>query len=32
MYEWLKDGRYFVWVIKHKGTELDYEATFVDFF
>ncbi len=32
MYEWLKDGRNFIGVIKHKGDELDEEGTFVDYF
>lgn len=32
MYEWLKDGRKFMGVIKHKGDELDEEGTMVDFF
>lgn len=32
MYEWLKDGRNFIGVIKHKGKELNLEGTFVDFF
>src|SRR3989344_3592176 len=31
IYEWLKDGRYFAGVIKHKGKELDSEGTFVDY-
>ena len=31
MYEWLKDGRYFFGVIKHKGKELDEENTQVDY-
>ncbi len=31
IYEWLKDGRFFVGVIKHKGKELDKEGTYVDF-
>ncbi len=32
MYEWLKDGRFFIGVIKHKGKELDADGTFVDYF
>lgn len=32
IYEWLKDPRYFVGVIKHKGKEVDEENTFVDYF
>jgi len=32
MYEWLKDGRNFIGVIKHKGKELDETGTFVDYF
>ncbi len=32
MYEWLKDGRNFMGVIKHKGNEIDEEGTFVDYF
>lgn len=32
MYEWLKDGRNFMSVIKHKEKEIDEEGTFVDFF
>jgi 8-oxo-dGTP pyrophosphatase MutT (NUDIX family) len=32
MYEWIKDGRFFVGVIKHKGKSLDESGTFVDFF
>ncbi len=32
MYEWLKDGRTFIGVIKHKGKELDESGTFVDYF
>jgi len=32
MYSWLKDGRNFIGVIKHKGNEIDEENTFVDFF
>jgi len=32
MYEWLKDGRNFLGVIKHKGNEVDKEGTWVDFF
>lgn len=32
MYEWLRDGRKFVGVIKHKGNEVDEENTMVNFF
>lgn len=32
IYEWLKDGRNFIGVIKHKGKELDESGTFVDYF
>jgi len=32
MYEWLRDGRNFNGVIKHKGDELDEAGTFVDYF
>lgn len=32
IYEWLKDGRYFVGTIKHKGKVLDEFGTFVDYF
>lgn len=32
MYEWLRDGRNFVGVIRHKGTVLDEEGTLVDYF
>ena len=32
MYEWLKDGRNFFGVIKHKGNEIDEEGTMVDFY
>ena len=32
MYKWLKDGRNFLGVIKHKGNEIDPEGSFVDFF
>lgn len=32
MYEWLKDGRNFIGVIKHKGNEIDESGTMVDFF
>lgn len=32
MYKWLKDGRNFYGVIKHKGDNLDEEGTWVDFF
>lgn len=32
MYEWLKDGRNFIGVIKHKGKEVNEEETFVDYF
>jgi ADP-ribose pyrophosphatase YjhB (NUDIX family) len=31
MYQWLKDGRPFFGVIKHKGNEIDFEGTWVDF-
>ena len=31
-HEWLKDGRFFVGVVKHKGKELDEKGTFVDYF
>lgn len=32
MYEWLKDGRNFIGVIKHKGNEIDEEGSWVDWF
>jgi ADP-ribose pyrophosphatase YjhB (NUDIX family) len=32
MYEWLRDGRNFMGVIKHKVNEIDEEGTMVDFF
>ena len=32
MYEWLKDGRNFSGVIKHKGKEIDEDGTWVDYF
>ena len=32
MYDWLKNGRNFIGVIKHKGIEVDPEGTWVDFF
>lgn len=32
MYEWLKDGRNFSGVIKHKGNEIDEEGSWVDWF
>ena len=32
MYEWLKDGRRFMGVIKHKENEIDESGTFVDYF
>lgn len=32
LYEWLKDGRNFFGVIKHKGNEVDEAGTMVDFF
>jgi ADP-ribose pyrophosphatase YjhB (NUDIX family) len=32
MYEWLKDGRNFFGVIKHKGNEIDEKGTWVDFY
>ncbi len=32
MYEWLKDGRRFMGVIKHQGNKLDESGTFVDYF
>lgn len=32
MYEWLKDGRNFMGVIKHKGNEIDEEGSWVDWF
>jgi 8-oxo-dGTP diphosphatase len=32
MYEWLKDGRNFRGVIKHKGNEIDEEGCWVDWF
>lgn len=32
MYEWLKDGRAFSGVIKHRGDKLDEDGTWVDFF
>lgn len=32
MYEWLRDGRFFIGNIKHKGRVLDEEGTFVDYF
>jgi len=31
VYEWLKNPRYFIGVIKHKGKELDETGTFVDY-
>lgn len=31
MYGWLKDGRNFIGVIRHKGKEIDEENTWVDF-
>jgi 8-oxo-dGTP pyrophosphatase MutT (NUDIX family) len=31
IYEWLRDGRFFMGIIKHKGKELDKEGTWVDF-
>jgi 8-oxo-dGTP diphosphatase len=32
MYEWLRDGRNFIGVIKHKGNEIDEDGTWVDYF
>jgi len=32
MYKWLKDGRNFFGVIKHKGNEIDEEGTWIDFY
>jgi len=32
MYQWLRDGRNLIGVIKHNGKVLDEENTFVDFF
>ncbi|MEK6833070.1 MAG: NUDIX domain-containing protein [Nanoarchaeota archaeon] len=32
MYEWVKDGRNFIGVIKHKGNEIDEEGSWVDWF
>lgn len=32
MYEWIKDGRNFIGVIKHKGNDVDKDGTWVDFF
>ena len=32
MYEWLKDPRYFMGVIRHNERELDESGTFVDYF
>jgi ADP-ribose pyrophosphatase YjhB (NUDIX family) len=32
MYEWLKDGRNFSGVIKHKGNEIDEDGTWGDYF
>jgi len=32
IYEWIKDGRNFLGVIKHKEKELDESGTFVDYF
>lgn len=32
MYEWIKHGRNFIGVIKHKGKEIDEEGTWADFF
>lgn len=32
MYEWLKDGRNFFGVVKHKGYEIDEYGTWADFF
>lgn len=32
IYEWIKTGKYFSGVVKHKGKVLDEEGTFVDFF
>lgn len=32
IYEWLRDPRYFMGTIKHKGEELDEQRTFVDYF
>ena len=32
MYQWLRDGRYFIGVIRHKGNIIDEKNTFVDFF
>ncbi len=31
MYGWLKDGRNFVGIIKHKGNEIDEDGTWVDY-
>ncbi len=31
IYEWLKDGRFFAGIIKHKGKEIDDFGTHVDF-
>ena len=32
IYEWLKDSRYFMGVIRHNERELDEANTFVDYF
>ena len=32
MYEWLKDGRNFIGVIKHNKNKIDEAGTFVDYF
>ncbi len=32
MYQWLRDGRNFFGVIKHKGNEVDEEGSWVDFY
>ena len=32
MYDWIKDGRFFTGVIRHKGRVLDEAGTFVDYF
>jgi len=32
IYEWLRDGRNFVGVIKHQGNEMDEEGSWVDFY
>ena len=31
IYEWLRDSRYFIGTIKHKGKVLDEQGTFVDY-